>query len=160
MTHREMRKKDQEITDKGEMMAILKEAHYVTLAMCLDDEPYLVTISHGYDAEPNVIYFHCANEGKKIDILRKNNVVWGEAVKDRGRNGPECDQFYSTTQFRGRVTFPQSDEEKRHALTVLLTHFGSDVETYFARKDMDDGMKKVNIGRVDIEYMSGKRSTD
>jgi len=25
----------------------------------------------------NVIYFHCAKKGKKIDILKENNVVWG-----------------------------------------------------------------------------------
>ena len=44
MVHWEMRKKDQEITDEEELRRILQEAHYVTLAMCHEGEPYLVTI--------------------------------------------------------------------------------------------------------------------
>ncbi|UCC93944.1 MAG: pyridoxamine 5'-phosphate oxidase family protein [Thermoplasmata archaeon] len=158
MGHWEMRKKDQEITDREELVAILREAHYVTMAMCLDDEPYLVTISHGYDAEANAIYFHCAQEGKKIDVLRANPVVWGEAVLDKGYDGPDCKQEYATTQFRGTVSFPRDDTEKRHGLTVLLQQFGADVDKFFAKDDTPDSVVKVNIGRVDIEYMSGKRS--
>jgi nitroimidazol reductase NimA-like FMN-containing flavoprotein (pyridoxamine 5'-phosphate oxidase superfamily) len=158
MAHWKMRKREQEITDEAEMRTILREARYVTLAMCMDDEPYLVTISHGYDDDRNAIYFHCAGEGKKIDILRRNPVVWGEAVQDRGHDGPECEQYYSTTHFRGSVSFPDDDEEKRHGLTVLLTQFGADTARFFAKDDTDGAVRKVNIGRVDIEYMSGKRS--
>jgi nitroimidazol reductase NimA-like FMN-containing flavoprotein (pyridoxamine 5'-phosphate oxidase superfamily) len=158
MGHWEMRKKDQEITDEEEMRAILREAHYVTMAMCMDDEPYLVTISHGYDADRNAIYFHCAKKGKKVDILTKNPVVWGEAVLDKGYDGPDCKQDYATTQFRGKVTFPDDDGEKRHGLTVLLEQFGADVDKFFAKDDTDAAVRKVGIGRVDIEYMSAKRS--
>ena len=158
MAHWEMRKKEQEITDGQELRANLREARYVTMAMCMDDEPYLVTISHGYDDERNAIYFHCAQEGKKIDILRANPVVWGEAVIDKGYDGPKCEQLYATTQFKGRVSFPQDPEEKRHGLTVLLEQFGADVERFFAKEDTPEAVGKVNIGRVDIEYMTGKRS--
>jgi nitroimidazol reductase NimA-like FMN-containing flavoprotein (pyridoxamine 5'-phosphate oxidase superfamily) len=158
MAHWEMRKADQEITDKEEIRAILREAHYVTMAMCHGGEPYLVTISHGYDAEQDVIYFHCAHEGKKVDILRANPVVWGEAVLDKGYDGPECEQEYATAQFRGTVTFPADESEKRHGLAVLLRQFGADVDKFFAKEDADRKVGGVNIGRVDIDYMSGKRS--
>ncbi|HIH88339.1 TPA: pyridoxamine 5'-phosphate oxidase family protein, partial [Candidatus Bathyarchaeota archaeon] len=55
-----MRRGDKQITDEAEMRAILREAKHVTVAMSLNDEPYLVTLSHGYDAERNCVYFHCA----------------------------------------------------------------------------------------------------
>jgi nitroimidazol reductase NimA-like FMN-containing flavoprotein (pyridoxamine 5'-phosphate oxidase superfamily) len=158
MTHWDMRKKDQEIDDEEDLRRILREAHYVTMAMCHEGEPYLVTISHGYDEDRNALYFHCANEGKKVDILHANPVVWGEAVLDKGYNGPQCEQGYETTQFRGRVTFPEEDGEKRHGLTVLLRQFGAYVDELFAKDDTVAAVVKVNIGRVDIEYMSGKRS--
>ena len=160
MTHWEMRKKEQAIETEEEMKAILQEAHFVTMAMSLDDEPYLVTISHGFDADRTAIYFHCGHEGKKIDILSKNDLVWGEAVLDKGYDGPECKQDYATTQFRGRVTFPTDMEEKRHGLTMLLRQFGADVDKFFAKEDTDKQVKGVNIGRVDIEYMTGKRSSE
>jgi len=38
--------------------------------MCSDNEPYLATLSHGYDEEKTCIYFHFAPEGKKIEILQ------------------------------------------------------------------------------------------
>ena len=160
MTHWELRMKEQAIGTEEEMVAILREAHYVTLAMCHEGEPYLVTISHGYDADRNAIYFHCAPEGKKIDILSANPVVWGEAVLDKGYDGPECKQDYATTHFRGRVSFPNDLEEKRHGIAVLLSQFGADVDKFFAKEDTDNKLGGINIGRVDIEMMTGKRSAE
>ena len=72
-----MRRKEKEIQDKSEIIKILKITKYLTIAMCKDKVPYLVTLTHGYDSKKNVIYFHCAKKGKKIDILKENNVVWG-----------------------------------------------------------------------------------
>jgi nitroimidazol reductase NimA-like FMN-containing flavoprotein (pyridoxamine 5'-phosphate oxidase superfamily) len=160
MTHWELRKKDQEITSDKEMRDILRQAKYVTMAMCLDNEPYLVTVSHGYDADQNTIYFHCAHEGRKIDILKENPKVWGEAIVDGGTKPEECGQDYETTQFHGVVSFPQEMEEKRHGLSVLIAQFGADVDKFFAKEDVDKRIEKVNIGRVDIDFLSGKRSSE
>jgi len=66
-----MRRKEKEITDKEEMINILENAEYITIAMSRNNEPYLVTLSHGYDRNQNCIYFHCAKEGKKIDFLNE-----------------------------------------------------------------------------------------
>lgn len=157
--HWEMRKADQEITSPEELRAILGGARYVTMAMSLEDEPYLVTVSHGYDEERNVLYFHCAPEGRKMDILRENPRVWGEAIRDGGVEPAECEQRYATTQFRGRVSFPEDPGEKRHAIEVLISQFGGDVDAFFAKEGSEDRVRRVTIGRVDIEAMSGKRSS-
>ena len=109
---RGIRRKEKEITEAEEMIAILKQAKYITVAMCLDDEPYLATLSHGFDAENQCIYFHCAQQGKKIDILKKNNLVWGQALMDDGYAAGKCDHLYATTQFRGRVSFIVDENEK------------------------------------------------
>jgi len=157
--HWEMRKADQEITSPEELRAILAGARYVTMAMSLEDEPYLVTVSHGYDEERNVLYFHCAPEGRKMDILRENPRVWGEAIRDGGVEPAECEQRYATTQFRGRVSFPEDPGEKRHAIEVLISQFGGDVDAFFAKEGSEDRVRRVTIGRVDIETMTGKRSS-
>jgi nitroimidazol reductase NimA-like FMN-containing flavoprotein (pyridoxamine 5'-phosphate oxidase superfamily) len=120
----------------------------------------LVTVSHGYDHEGRAIYFHCAFEGKKIDILKENNVVWGEAVLNLGTEEGECGQRYQTTQFRGTVTFVDDVEGKRHGLTVLIEAFGDDPVKFFDKDDALDRLENLNIGRIDIDYMSGKRSMD
>jgi nitroimidazol reductase NimA-like FMN-containing flavoprotein (pyridoxamine 5'-phosphate oxidase superfamily) len=44
-----MRRRDMEVVDPGELRRVLLEAKYVTLALCVESEPYLATLSHGYD---------------------------------------------------------------------------------------------------------------
>ena len=60
-----IRRKDKEVTDYSELRKPLLEAKYVTLAMCFNYEPYLVTLSHGFDDGNNCIFFHCASQGAR-----------------------------------------------------------------------------------------------
>ena len=71
-----VRRKDREITDVDELRQVLKTTKYVTVALCRGDEPYLVSLSHGYDETKNCLYFHCAPEGKKLIYQKTNNNVW------------------------------------------------------------------------------------
>jgi hypothetical protein len=153
-----IRRKDKEIVDVNEMKSILKEADYVTLAMCLHDEPYLVSLSHGYDEEKNCVYFHCAAEGKKINILQENNRVWGQAIIDQGYVQSACDHLYATTQFRGRVTFIQDISEKEHALKVMIKALDDHPEEIIEKQLLPQSVQKVRIGKIEIDYMSGKKA--
>ena len=117
---RDLRRKEKAIGNTDEMVAILEHTEYITIAMCLDNAPYLATLSHGYDKSRNCLYFHCAQEGKKVDILKQNNAVWGQAMLDKGYVQGACDHLFATTQFRGRVTFVEEMDEKRHALEGTL----------------------------------------
>lgn len=155
---RDIRRKEKAIKDKDEMIKILKEAKYVTIAMCNDKEPYLVTLNHGYDSEKYAIYFHCAHEGKKINILTSNNVVWGQALLDIGYVFGKCDYLYATTQFRGTVTFIDDIEEKRHALITMIKQLEPEPEKVIKKQITKKSLKKVNIGRIDIDYLSGKKA--
>lgn len=128
--------------------------------MSLDDEPYLATLSHGYDPENYCIYFHCAQEGKKIDILKKNNIVWGQALDDGGYVDGSCDHLYATTQFRGRVTFIKDADEKKRALNIMINALESDPQKVNKEQITEKSVERVNIGRIDIEYMTGKKSKE
>ena len=155
---RSLRRKEKEITDKQELVAILEMAKYVVIAMCSGNEPYLATLSHGYDRERNCIYFHCAKEGKKIDILTVQNRVWGQALLDKGYVQGSCDHLYATTQFMGRVTFIDDVDEKKHALEVMINALEDDPQKVIEKQLTEKSIEGVQIGRIDIEYMSGKKS--
>ena len=75
-----VRRKDREITNVPELLQVLKATKYVTVALCMDNKPYLVSLNHGYDEAKNCLYFHCAPEGKKLVYQKANNIVWGQAV--------------------------------------------------------------------------------
>lgn len=154
-----MRRKDKEIVDGATMRKILKSTQYVTIAMCKDDQPYLVSLSHGYHEERNCIYFHCAEEGKKIDYLKVNSGVWGQAVIDRGYSQGECNHLYASVMFFGKVTFLEDRDEKWNALALMTRHLDGDPERLIAARK-PESLENTIIGRIDIEHMTGKKSIE
>lgn len=156
-----MRRRDKEIRDLGLLKKVLGSARYMTLAMSKDDQPYLVSLCYGYDEERNCLYFHCATEGKKINYLRANNLVWGQVLLDYGysRSVDPCggDYLYASVHFSGRVTFPEDLEEKRHALECIIRQLDNR-PTPLIERLTPERLKQTLVGRVDIDYMSGKRS--
>lgn len=154
-----MRRADKEFTEPGGLRGVLRETSYMTLAMARDGEPYLVSLSHGYDEERNCLYFHCASEGRKLDYMRANPVVWGQVIVDHGYVEKECTHRYVTVMFRGRVSFIEGEEEKRRALRTMLRRLETDAETRERRMNTDD-LGSTVFGRVDIEYMTGKKTPE
>jgi nitroimidazol reductase NimA-like FMN-containing flavoprotein (pyridoxamine 5'-phosphate oxidase superfamily) len=153
-----MRRKEKEIRDIDEINRILDSTQYITLAMCDQNRPYLVTLSHGFDLEKNCLYFHCASSGKKIDILKSNPRIWGQAFVDRGYADGQCDHLYESVHFQGLVTFIETVSEKRHALRVMIQHLEENPDQVMARQLNEKAVKKVAIGRIDIQKVYGKRS--
>ncbi|NJD04112.1 MAG: hypothetical protein FIA99_16290 [Ruminiclostridium sp.] len=68
-----MRRKYKEITDKQLINDILSKAEIIRLAMIDNGNPYLVAMNYAYI--DGCLYMHSAKEGRKIDILSKNNKV-------------------------------------------------------------------------------------
>lgn len=150
-----VRRKDREITDPGEMRQVLKDTKFVTVALCMNDEPYLVSLSHGYDEAKNCLYFHCAPEGKKIVYQKANNKVWGQAALDFGVT-EECDYAYTSIHFSGKMYLIEDLSEKHHAMEVLVRQVSLNSETKL-EKIKPDRLNSITIGRIDIDYMSGKK---
>jgi nitroimidazol reductase NimA-like FMN-containing flavoprotein (pyridoxamine 5'-phosphate oxidase superfamily) len=151
-----VRRKDREITDVNLLKKVLKSAKYVTIALCRDNEPYLVSLSHGYDEEHNCLYFHCATEGKKIVFIKANNNVWGQAMIDYGYVDGECSHLYASVHFSGKVTLIDSPDEKRRAIECMIRHLDPNPEVLL-KKLNPEKLKTTAIGRIDIEYVTGKK---
>ncbi len=150
-----VRRTDREITDPEEMRQVLKATKYVTVALCMDGEPYLVSLSHGYDAAKNCLYFHCAPEGKKLVYMQANSRVWGQAVLDYGVTD-ECDYAYTSVHFSGTLSVIGDLAEKQHALETLVRQSSRSPEEKLA-KVKPEKLAKTTMLRLDIAYMSGKK---
>ena len=149
-----VRRKDREITKSDEMHQVLKATKYVTIAMCMKGEPYLVALSHGYDQTRNCLYFHCASEGKKLIYAKANPQVWGQAVLDFGVT-QECDYAYSSVHFSGKLSLITDLNEKKHAMEVLIRQVSLDPEVKLS-KIKPEKLESTTMGRIDINYISGK----
>jgi nitroimidazol reductase NimA-like FMN-containing flavoprotein (pyridoxamine 5'-phosphate oxidase superfamily) len=69
-----MRRKDREVTERLEMERIISRCRVCHLALSsADGRPYAVALNFGYaPGEPPALYFHCAAQGRKLDLLRQN----------------------------------------------------------------------------------------
>ena len=67
-----MRRADRAISGTEEVEEIIRKADVCRLAFANENFPYIVTMNFGYTNDPEqLIYFHCASEGKKLDMIRK-----------------------------------------------------------------------------------------
>lgn len=150
-----MRRKDREITEISIIENIIKESMVCRISMVDQNKPYIVPLCFGY--ETNILYFHGALKGHKIDLMRKNPNVCFEFDLISGTIESEnaCDwsmKYQSVIGF-GRAAFIESPDEKRRALTIIMRQY-SDRRYRFP----ENMLKATAVFKVNIESMTGKRS--
>jgi len=147
-----------EIIDTNEIENILVQGNHITIALCNDGVPYIVTMSYGYDSNKKYLYFHCANKGDKLEYIKKNSNVIGTIIKDNGYLKTKCDHDYESLIIRGKIFIVESLEEKKHGLQILLNHLEEDPRPIFERNIKNDASyDKVTIVRLEIESIIGKK---
>jgi nitroimidazol reductase NimA-like FMN-containing flavoprotein (pyridoxamine 5'-phosphate oxidase superfamily) len=154
-----MRRKEKEVSDQRELIRVLAEGKYTTVAMCRENEPYLVTLSYGYDAAERALYFHCAQEGQKIGFIKTNPEICGTVIEDRGYRMGECEQGYCSVVYRGRMSIVDDADAKKHGLDILLNHLEDDPSPLRARYfHNEEALKKVCVLKLSISEVTGKES--
>ena len=150
-----MRKKDKEIQDRKVIDRIIGRASLCRLALCDGDQPYIVTMNFGYDGSR--LYFHCATEGRKIDLIKKNNKVCFQMdlnyeLVEAEKPCKYTSKFLSVVGF-GKAALLTDRDEKIPALDIIMKHYDGPSGDY-----VDEVLEKVTVIRVDIESISGKYS--
>lgn len=103
------------------------KAPYMTVSMTdTNGQPYSVPLSLAHAGE-HTFYFHCAKEGRKLDIIQTNPHVCLTAVsKCKPTTGPKDGSF--TLEFESAIAFGKAeivtdDYEKREALRAICQRF-------------------------------------
>ncbi|MHC5039613.1 MAG: pyridoxamine 5'-phosphate oxidase family protein [Planctomycetota bacterium] len=153
-----LHRKEKEITSEEEIEEILRDGKYATIALCRGNEPYIVTLSYGYDKGKGALYFHCAKKGLKIDFLRENPKVCATVIEDKGYKKDECEQAYRSVVFWGEMAVVEDLPEKIHGMDVLLQHLEENPDPIRERNLKEEkAYKGVGILRLDIQSLTGKR---
>ena len=157
MTRYHMQKSEREITEKTVLEEILAHGRFAVIALCRDNDPYLVTLSYGYDPIKRALYFHTARKGLKLEYLKANPSVCATVIEDRGYIMGECAHAYRSVVVRGNMAVLENLEEKKYGMEVLLGHLETDPEVVRRRSLSDDrAYDRAAILRLDILEMSGK----
>jgi nitroimidazol reductase NimA-like FMN-containing flavoprotein (pyridoxamine 5'-phosphate oxidase superfamily) len=154
-----MRRGEREITDINEIEEIIQRAGVCHIALSDNNAPYIVAMNFGYEnVKGPTLYFHCAHEGKKIDIIKRNNRVCFQFDVDHELVSADgaCDfgMRYRSVVGSGKLHTVHDREEKADALRVIMKQYTGRVDHAFS----DEAIGRTNVLRLEIEEMKGKKS--
>lgn len=124
-----MRRKDREITETDEILAVIGKSKIMHLGLFDDGYPYIVPLHFGFeytDGRP-VFYVHCAKEGHKLDLIRRNPHVCVETECDvkllsGGEDPCSYSSEYASFIGHGEAEILREPEQKIRGLSCLMRH--------------------------------------
>lgn len=150
-----MRRREKAIVDPAELEAVIREAEVCRMGLCDGGIPYIVPLCFGYAAD--TFYFHCAAEGRKLDILERNPEVCleleaGVALKP-GVKACDWGMTYRSVVGFGRAERVEPPESKRQALDLIMARYAPGIHDYPTA-----ALEKTVILKVALRSLTGKRS--
>ncbi len=156
-----MRRTDRAIEDAERIEQILRSARYATIALADGDEPYVVTLSCGYDPELRRLCFHVAPEGRKLDIVERNPRACATVVVDHGYTEGACEHPFESVVMTGRMRLlDDRDDELAAMRTLVLQLEGEENLPVVWERNKLDGDKvwnRMNALVFEIEELTAKQ---
>lgn len=154
-----MRRNDRLIDDPAILRAFLAQENVLHLGLTDGQTPYVVPMSYGFDwpeGEQPTFYLHCAGEGQRLSLIRKNPRVCVEISKQiRIVPGPVPCSW--TSKYKSVIAFGTAHiltdpAEKAAALRAVLRQDGYEGEAEFP----PEMLARVTALRIDVETLTGK----
>jgi nitroimidazol reductase NimA-like FMN-containing flavoprotein (pyridoxamine 5'-phosphate oxidase superfamily) len=150
-----MRRYEKEIKDRAAIDSIIRRSQVCRLGLSDNGQPYVVPLCFGYDGK--VLYFHCAKEGRKLDILRRNDrvcfefdVVAGLVEADQACNWGI--RYQSVIGF-GTAQVIEDVAQKRTALTRLMAQYSRQAFVF-----PPETLTRIVVVKIEIDSLTGKQS--
>jgi nitroimidazol reductase NimA-like FMN-containing flavoprotein (pyridoxamine 5'-phosphate oxidase superfamily) len=150
-----LRRADREITDPATIEAILHRAGVGRLGLAVDNVPYVVPLNYVY--HHGAIYFHCADEGRKIEMLQANPRVCFEVDEHYGtvrsnKPAPHGTHYASVIVF-GQARILDDLQQKFEVLQALLDKYAPG--RHYRPLRLNEA-QVVTVVEISIETMTGK----
>ena len=153
-----MRRKDREISDIGEITAILDSCAVVRLGLVQDGEPYIVPLNFAFDRNGDnlTLYMHSALTGRKIDSIEANPRVCFEAdnLIEIKKDALPCrwSAYYESVIGWGAAEILKNADAGRAAMELILKRYG-----FAGEMEMDeDVLKRTALIKLCVETVKGK----
>lgn len=152
-----MRRTDREVAEGSVIESIITKSDVCRIALANDNIPYIVTLNFGYCTGENpCLFFHCAPEGRKLEMIRKNNSVCFEMDTDhtltKGEKGCDWGMNYSSIVGYGKIFIVNDENEKIAGLTHIMNHYGGSGVYSFDEKVLS----RTTVLRLEISEIAGK----
>lgn len=158
-----MRKKDREITGFDNIVRVMRACRVCHVAFFADEYPYVVPMTFGMEVKDGNavnLYFHGAAEGRKHDLMRKNNKVafvmevTGGIVTGPQVGACECTMEFECVMGTGTMEYVAA-EEKVAALRTMLRQY--DVQEGRDYRFHAEVVPRTCVLRLRVASLSAKR---
>ncbi len=152
---REMRKIKRKLNE-AEAYELISKAKEITISMydIEEGEPYAIIVNPIY--VENNIYIHCANEGRKIDVLKRNNKVCITAVIRSKVIESNYTTAYESVVINSSAIFIDNKDEKIEILNKLCDIFSPSQSKAMNSKLIEAEIDNTTIIKFPIESISAK----
>lgn len=152
-----MRRKDKEIPDSTALWSIIAKADYCHIALCTHGMPYIVPMNFGFSREgKGVFYFHSANAGLKLNLIKDNPHVFLNFIADaallRNENPCEWGMRYSSVSCSGTAEIITEPDKKAEALNAIMAHYDHNTLHTFN----ESALQRTTLFKVTVIDMTGK----
>jgi uncharacterized protein len=154
-----MHRTDREMTNKTDLSAILQKADVCRIAISSHPAPYIVPLNFGFKWDEKLeLFFHCAPEGRKLQLLSENNCVGFEIDIDhelvKAEKACNWGMKYKSIIGFGNITEVLDEPEKKTALDLIMMHYG------FINKNIEYDkivLSKTKILKLVVLEITGKQ---
>ncbi|MBU2514310.1 pyridoxamine 5'-phosphate oxidase family protein [bacterium] len=152
-----MRRKEKEITDKTEIEEIIAKSSICRIALAVDNEPYLVPLCFGY--LNNTLYFHSADEGRKLEMIKMNPRVCFEFEGDteiiKAKKACNWGLKYRSVIGFGNARIIEDEAERMTALDAIMNQYSNEKWDYAPSM-----LTKTLVFKIEIDTMTGKKASE
>lgn len=152
-----MRRTEDEVTNREEILDILKKATICRLALHDEEYPYIVPLNFGMEEKEDLyLYFHCARAGKKLDLIRHNNKACFEVEADTetvpGDKPCGWSMKFRSVIGEGHIEIIEDETGIRQGLDVLMEHYARKGEYHYDERVL----KKTFVLRLKVHRLTAK----
>ena len=155
-----MRRKDREVSDVQIIESIIKKAEVCRIALTDGTNPYIIPLNFGYTYEGGrlTLFFHCAKEGRKLDMIKANGNACFELEGDCSVvSAPNACSF--TMEFEsvigdGKIEILADVGEKRRGMEVLMSKYAPGKSFDIP----DEAIASIVVLKLSAESLSCKRN--
>lgn len=155
-----MRRSDREIKDYNEILDILQRGSVCHLALSDNNIPYIIALNYGWTKKGDLLtlYFHCARSGKKLDIIKKNNLCCFMIDIDhklyKNNDISEWTMKYRSIIGMGKIEIITEDIEKKHGMDTLMRHYSNRNEFEYKPSQFS----AVRVLKLSVSEIFGKKN--
>ncbi len=150
-----MRRTDKAVTEQLAIEKILLAGKVCQLAFATEPVPYLVTLNYGYN--DGILYFHSANEGHKIDLIKGRPEVAFTIALDlgliKGEKACNWSVRFQSVVGRGKISLLEDPAEKQRGLDLFMAQYSDEKFSY-----PDKAMQATAVYKLVIGEMTAKQS--